>query len=386
MKIFVSAGEVSGDLHGSHLLQQIKLNAPETELLGVGGNLMQAAGMKLLYHINQMSIVGMTEVIRHIPFLREVFRNLKEVLQQQKPDLLILIDYPGFNLRLAKIACELGIPVMYYIIPQIWAWGFHRIKKIAQLVERAAVIFPFEEALLRDAGIHAQFVGHPLLDNIRTQFSKSEFLFNSELKPNTKILGLLPGSRQAEIKSLLPEMIRTVKILKKQEPGLQVVIGQADNLPVSLFEPFLNGDATVKLVPGASYEIMKYSDALLCASGTVTLEAALFDTPMVIGYRTSNITFFLAKILVKIQNIGLPNIIAGKLVAPEFIQHRFKAEFIAPVLEKLLFDDAAAEAQRRELVTIRKKMGKPGAAQAAANMALEMISQNFEMAIPEKYL
>jgi lipid-A-disaccharide synthase len=380
VKILLSAGEASGDLHGSHLIQQIKILRPGIEFLGLGGDLMQASGMRVLYHINQMSIIGLTEVFKNLSFLRSVFRHLREVLVREKPDLVILIDYPGFNLRLAKIAHELTIPVMYFIIPQIWAWGGRRIRKIARYVDRAAVILPFEEPLLKKAGVNVTYVGHPLIDSLKPQFSQNEFLQRHELTPPNKILGLLPGSRFSEVTRLLPEMLATARKLKAKIPELVVFVGKSANLDLRLYQQLLNGTTEwVRILEGETYDIMKHADALLVASGTATLEAALLGTPLILVYRTSALTYFVARKLIKIGFIGLPNIIAGQSIIPEFIQHQFTAARVVPVLETLLMNSVQNLAKRAALAQIREKLEGTGATKNAAKIALEMLTPKVDL-------
>lgn len=375
MKILLSAGEMSGDLHGSHLIQQLQTLNPEIEFLGLGGDLMQAAGMRVLYHVNQMSIVGITEVIKHLPFLRKVFGHLRGVMAIEKPDLVILIDYPGFNLRFARIAQENGIPVMYYIVPQIWAWGGHRIKKIKKYVDRAAVILPFEAPLLKQAGVEATYVGHPLMDSLNPKYSRDAFFQQHGLSTSNKILGLLPGSRFSEVSRLLPEMLRTAAKLKEKYPELVVLIGKPRNLDQSLYRQQFNRTADfIRILEDETYDIMKYADALLVASGTATLEAALFETPLILVYRTSSLTYFIGKNLIQIDKIGLPNIIAGEEIIPEFIQDEFKAERILPVLEEYLTNAEKNREKRAALSRIKRKMQSTGAAKNAAKIAMEMIN------------
>lgn len=373
MKILLSAGEASGDLHGSHLIQQIKLLQPETEFLGLGGDLMQTAGMRILYHVNQMSIIGLTEVIKNLSFLRAVFRHLREVMVREKPNLVILIDYPGFNLRLAEMAHRLGIPVMYFIIPQVWAWGGRRIRKIARFVDRAAVILPFEESLLNAAGVNARYVGHPLMDSLAPKFSRTEFLTRHQVTPHQKILGLLPGSRISEVTRLLPEMLAVAQKLKAKYSDLVIFVGKAGNLDWEVYQPLVSGLDFVRIVDGETYDVMQHADALIVASGTATLEAALLGTPLILVYRTSSLTYFVARRVIKIKYLGLPNIIAGKSVVPEFIQHEFTAARVLPVLEEFLFNPAQNQARRAALSEIRGKLQGGGAARNAAKIALEML-------------
>jgi len=371
--IMISAGEASGDLHGSNLVHELKKLDSQAQIFGIGGDKMQAAGMKLLYHINSMSIVGLTEIIRHIPFLRKVFRHLKNELRKRKPQLLILIDYPGFNLRLAKLANSMGITIVYYITPQVWAWGHHRIKKMARLVNQAIVILPFEKNIFIDAGIKTEFVGHPLLDFLKVKLNKQSFFQNLGLSSTKKTIGLLPGSRVSEVKNLLPNMLATVYALRQKNSDIQILISKAPALDESLFKNVFQSNSEIKLVDNQTYEIMKYSDLLMVASGTATLEASFFKTPMVIVYKVSRITYLIGKILIKIKDIGLVNIIAGSRIVPEFVQNDFTVNKMLPVMESLLFDKEKIEIIRANLSEIKHKMGTPGAAKRAARIAMNLI-------------
>lgn len=368
-----SAGEVSGDLHASHLMVEIKNILPEATFVGIGGDRMQAAGLEFIYHIRQMGIVGFSEVIKQLPFIRSIFRHLEAVFQKSPPDLLILIDYPGFNLRLAKLAKKYQIPVMYYIAPQVWAWGYWRVEKLVKYVDKAAVIFPFEERILNQAGVNAAYVGHPLLDFLKPDSNRNDFLQKFHLSGENKILGLLPGSRISEINRLLPEMLLTAKRLSDKYPDLQVLIGGAESVDPGVYQTILTQFPAARLLFNKTYNIMNYADALLIASGTATLEAALFGTPMVIVYKTSRLTYWLAKFVARVQCIGLPNILAEKIIVPEFVQNKFKAANVFGVLEELLYNPSANAAQRRELAIVQQCIGEKGAAKRAARFAVDLI-------------
>ncbi|MBN2089744.1 lipid-A-disaccharide synthase [candidate division KSB1 bacterium] len=372
-KIMISAGEVSGDLHASHLMMEIKKLLPDVKFVGIGGDRMQSVGMELIYHIRQMGIVGFSEVIKQLPFIRSVFRTLKFFFKQSPPDLLILIDYPGFNLRLAKLAKKYQIPVMYYIAPQIWAWGYWRVEKLVKYVDRAAVIFPFEERILNQAGVKATYVGHPLLDFLTPVSNRNDFFQKYSIIPENKILGLLPGSRISEVNRLLPEMLLIAQQLKEKYPDLQVLIAGSESVEPNVYQSILEKFPASRLLERATYNIMNYADALLIASGTATLEAALFGTPMAIVYRTSRLTYWLAKFVARVQCIGLPNILAEKIIVPEFIQNQFKVKNVLKVMEELLFNPGANAEQRKELAIVRQRVGEKGAAARAARLAVNFI-------------
>lgn len=372
-KVLIIAGEASGDLHASGLVHEIQNAAPGTEIFGIGGDRMRDLGVKLFYHISEMSVLGFVDVLKQIRFFKRVYRELVAVMENDQPDLLILIDYPGLNLKLAKAARERGIKVLYYIAPQVWAWGAGRVKKMARWVDKMAVIIPFEEKLYRDAGIDATFVGHPLLEVVKPGLGKDEFLIQRGLDSTKKIIGLLPGSRHLEVKRLLPEMLHAVEKLRSDYPNVQAIIGQADTVDESDYKDILAPFRSVKLVKNNTYNIMKHSDLLLVASGTATLESALFATPLIIVYKVDPISYFIGRQLVKIDSIGLVNVIAEKKIVPEFIQGQFRAANIVPEMKKLLLEKDDREKMIGELHKIRKKLGEPGASVQAANMAVEMM-------------
>ena len=373
-QIMISAGEVSGDLHGSYLMRELREKQPEIEFMGLGGDRMQALGMELFHHVREMSIIGFFEVLKKLPFIRRVFREMEQAFSTRRPDLLILIDYPGFNLRLARLAKKYDIPVVYYICPQVWAWGYKRVYKIARYVDKALVIFPFEEAMINNVGGNAFYVGHPLLDFLKSRFSKKEFQEHFKIQMKERVIGLVPGSRVAEVIGLLPEMLRTTVELRKRLPGLRVVIVKAESVPQHCYDEILaEGYADVAVEEALTYDIMQHSDVLMVASGTATLEAALFGTPLLLCYCTSPITYAIAKRVARIEFIGLPNIILGHAVVPEFIQNAVQAERMAPVLEQYLTDESINREVRGDLKSLRKKMGQPGAARRAAEQILKLL-------------
>ena len=372
-KIMIIAGEASGDLHGSGLVRELKRKDPNQQIFGVGGDKMKQRGMELIYHVNEMSVLGFWDVLKQFRFFKKVYKNLVNKLEKEQPAVLVLIDYPGLNLKLANAAHQKGIKVLYYIAPQVWAWGKKRVKNMAQTVDKMAVIIPFEEKMYRDAGINATFVGHPLLEVLETKLSKDEFYNKNGLNPNHKTIGLLPGSRPLEVKRLLPEMLRTIKLLKKSHPNIQVTLGKADSLDFEIYKQFLPDENGVQLLENSTYEIMKHSDLLIVASGTATLESALLETPLIIVYKVDQLSYLIGRMLVKIDSIGLVNVIAEKRNVPEFIQHRFKAENLVPEMENLLFDQIQREIMIKDLSEIKQKLGKTGAAERTAQMVLGMM-------------
>jgi lipid-A-disaccharide synthase len=369
-KVMIVAGEASGDLHGSGLVREMLKMQPGLEIFGVGGDRMKNQGVRLLYHINEMSVLGFWDVMKRFAFFRGVYRNLVSAMDESQPDLLILIDYPGMNLKLARAAKEQGIKVFYYIAPQVWAWGANRIQKMVRLVDKMAVIIPFEEKMFQQAGIDAKFVGHPLLETVNSKIGRDEFFQKHGLNLDQKVVGLLPGSRILEVKRLLPEMLQTVRQLQKSHPEIQTIISKADSVALNIYQEILQNNNQVKLVDNSTYEIMKHSDLLIVASGTATLESALFNTPLIVVYKVDPISYLIGKQLVKIDTIGLVNVIAERKIVPEFIQHQFRKDRMLPEIEKLLFDKNQRAAVINNLKKIKKKLGIPGASTRSAELAL----------------
>ncbi|MCK6559800.1 lipid-A-disaccharide synthase [candidate division KSB1 bacterium] len=369
--ILIVAGEASGDLHGARLVQALKAAAPTCRIFGIGGDGMAGAGMELLFHIRDMAVVGFSEVIRHLPFLRKVMATLLAEVERRRPAVVILIDYPGFNLRLARRLQRHGCKILYYIAPQVWAWGKNRIPKMAKLVDELAVVFPFEEPLFADAGVRTHFVGHPLLEGLSPRLSRREFFAAHGFVEGKPLLGLLPGSRHHEIMRLLPDMITTAQQLRQRHPGLQIAVGQAPTLPVRLYQEMIpNGE--VRLLSDATYELMRDSTACLVCSGTATLETACFGTPLAIVYRVSRLSYAIGKRLVKLPHIGLVNVVANRKIAPEFVQEAFQPQHVAEALSPYLQPTPEREAICQALLQVRERLGTPGASQRTAAIALRL--------------
>lgn len=369
----IIAGEASGDLHASGLVAAIAAQQSDVEFLGIGGDRMRNAGVQLFYHINDMSVLGFWDVLKRLRFFKKVYRELVETMDRQRPALLILIDYPGLNLKLAAAARARSIKVFYYIAPQVWAWGASRIPKMARLVDRMAVILPFEEPMFRQAGIDATFVGHPLLEMVASRMSREKFFQENALAAGKKTIGVLPGSRPLEVKRLLPEMLEIVRRLRLKYPDIQAIIGKASSLSAEIYAPLLAVNRQAQLLDNCTYEVMQHSDLLLVASGTATLESALLATPMIIGYKVDPLSYIIGRSLVTIDAIGLVNVIAGKKIVPEFIQHEFRWQKVLPEAEALLFDQERRQAVINNLKTIRTSLGQPGASRRAADLALDLI-------------
>lgn len=374
-EILIVAGEVSGDILGGMLIKEINHQKPHIHFYGIGGDRMIQAGMEVIYHVKEMSFLGFFEVIRYLPFIRKVFYTLIHLLKERKPRLVILVDYPGFNLRLAKKVKKAGFCVIYYVSPQVWAWGKNRINKIVKWVDRMLVIFPFEEELYRCRGLDTYFVGHPLKDIVYVTYSKSEFFQKWRLNKENLTIGILPGSRRQEIVRLLPEMLRAVHILKMENSHIQAVVGIAPHLERTVYESCISEYGGCFLVEGYTYEVMAHSDVVIVASGTATLETAILATPMVVVYKVSPLSYILGRILIKIKHIAMANIVAGRRIVPELLQKDANAVRIANEVSQILYDQRYQMSMRRNLDKVSKSLGKRGGSIRAASLIIEFIER-----------
>ena len=370
--ILMIAGEPSGDVQGGKLVAAIKKMSSDITITGIGGDNMEAAGMELLQHIREMSFLGFSEVIKHLPFIRKLMNELTEWIESNRPETVVLIDYPGFNLRFAKKAKELGCRIVYYISPQIWAWGAGRIKKISRLIDQMIVVFPFEEELYKSAGVKVDFVGHPILEGLNSDLSREDFFEKHGLGIDNPVIGLLPGSRTQEVENLYLPMIEAIELMKRELPNLQTVTGVSPTLHENLY---LNIEAGQGLEHSTeTYGVMQHSDLLFVASGTATLESACLGTPMIIVYKVSSISWLLGKMLVKLKNIGLVNIGAGETVVPELLQSIVTGTRLASEGLSMLGDKTRMEDTIKKLLMVKDSLGKTGASQRAAEIIVNRIS------------
>ena len=375
-RIMIVAGEASGDIYGADLAREAHRLDPELHFFGIGGQRMREAGVQTMVDSADMAVVGLVEVLKHFDVISAAFLKLKKMLREDPPALLILIDYPGFNLRLAKVARRAGVKVLYYISPQIWAWRQGRLKKIARLVDHMAVILPFEAAFYERAGVPVTFVGHPLLDMVQVSMNREQAAASFGLDPSRKIVGLFPGSRNNEIERLLPVIIDSARVLEKQFPGLQFVVPVASTLNEDDLAPqILAAGIDVMFTHERIHDLIRACDAVISVSGTVTLEIALIGTPMVIIYRLSPLTYLLAKQLVKIEHIGLCNIIAGETVVRELIQHEANPDMISAEIGKILGNVMYANEIKLKLSTVRSQL-KSGGASANVARLIQMLLGN----------
>ena len=363
-EILFVAGEPSGDLHASAVARELAARGAPFRLRGIGGDLMQSAGVELDEHIRELAVLGFVEILRHLPKHWRMLRDVRARLRSGDVALVILVDYPGFNMRVAEAAAEAGVPVLYYIVPQVWAWGQGRLEQLARWVKKAAVILPFEEELLRNHGIDATFVGHPLLDGAMEMPSRERAREQLGLERDVRVLALFPGSRAQEIGRHLDAFVATAKLLQRRHEDLRVIVSAAPHVRIDETRcPF-------PIARSSSLPILRAADAAMCKSGTTTLEAAVAGCPLVVAYRTHPLTYFAARHLVTIPNIGLVNVVAGRRVVPEFVQDALEPAAVAQTLEPLL-DNASPERQRMlgDLDGVRKMLGEPGAARRVAAIA-----------------
>ncbi|MDK1021081.1 MAG: lipid-A-disaccharide synthase [Candidatus Hydrogenedentes bacterium] len=363
-RLFFSAGESSGDLHGSHLIEALRELEAGIECEGLGGTRMQAAGMTLHCDLAGRAIMGFVEVVRSLGFVRRVFTDTVRRLKRSRPDGLVVIDYPGFNIRLAQRAKAMGIPVIYYISPQVWAWKKGRIHTLAKVVEKMLVILPFEKAIYDEIGLDCTYVGHPLLDHLASIDVKDTYT-------SGLVVGVMPGSRAQEIKRILGVMLEVARGIQERYPEARFVTPCVDQERAAQVRA-LAGDFPLEVVPGGMYEVLKGARFSLVASGTATVETALFEVPMVVLYKVAAPSYWLARLLVDVDAIAMVNILAGKPIVPEYIQGEATAENILPAALELMDESPARETMIQGLKSIRQKLSG-GASENAAREILAVI-------------
>ena len=368
----IVAGEHSGDTHGGNLVKAFEALAPGSRWFGAGGPVMASAGVECLVPMERLAVVGIGEVLSHLPSLWLGMRKLKKAFLTRGPEVLVLVDFPDFNFRLARFAKAHGIKVVYYITPQVWAWRQGRTEFLRNFVDRALVIFPFEEGFLKERGVDARFVGHPLADTVRTDSPLETFLKRHELSPSTLRVALLPGSRASEVKRNLPPLLEASEILASRRPNLACFVPWADGLPESLKK--MRAGAPVRWVEGEYRDVLGHAHAAAVASGTATLEAALLGVPQIIVYRLKPVTYALGSRLVKLRKVGLPNIVLGEDAIPELIQADFTGERTTLELERLLEHPEVSKTRAEVLArSIRNKLGEGNASARAAQELLSFL-------------
>jgi lipid-A-disaccharide synthase len=369
-EILFVAGEASGDLHAAGVARAMVAMGAPFSLVGIGGDAMRDAGVTLLEHVEKLAVMGFVEVLKHVPLHYRLANELRRRIRSGNVAVVVLIDYPGFNMKIASAAKAAGVPVLYYITPQVWAWGAKRLPELARTITKAAVILPFEEALLREHGIDATFVGHPLLDRAKALPDRDAARASLGIAPEEKLLALFPGSRGQEIVRHLDPFVATARELQRRDPSLKVVVSAAPTVSIPAERcPF-------PLVHSASFAVLRAADAAMCKSGTTTLEAAVAGCPLVVAYRTSAITYAAARRLVRIPYIGLVNVVAGREVAPEFVQDALVPARVADALAELLDPLSPRRAAMiAELQRVRASLGDAGAAERVARMITELAAR-----------
>jgi len=379
-RILIIAGETSGDLHGAHLVEHLKEDCPRLSVYGIGGDAMKKAGVRLAYHAAELAVVGVVEVVGRVRTIWGAFRYVRQSLVEERPDLVVLIDFPGLNLWVARNAARRGIPVVYYISPQIWAWRRNRVRKIAKYVTRMIVIFPFEEELYREHGVPVTYVGHPLMDRFDHGISEGELEEAYErngLSPLYPILGLFPGSRCGEVRALLPVMLQGARRLHQRFPRMQFLLGQGPGLGDDVYQEILEkSEIPLVRVREGIGPAMGICDLALVASGTATLELALLEIPMVILYRVSSLTYGLARLLVRVPSIGMVNLVSQKAVVPELVQGELTEENLVEACTPFFVHSTYYANVKKELYKVKDLLGEPGASARAAGVVRELLMQS----------
>ena len=374
-RILISAGEASGDIHAAAVTAAIKKIDSSAEVFGMGGDALRNAGGEVLFDIKDHGVMGFVEVLKKLPDLFKLRDDFEKVMDERKPDCLITVDYPGFNMKLAKLAHDKGIPVVSYIAPSAWAWHKSRAKKVAKIVDKVACIFPFEYDVYKEAGAPVEFVGHPLVDIVKPRMTREEAMAFAGKEEGKKLILLMPGSRLMEIEKMLPTLLEAAKLIKKQLPEVGFVMPRAGTIPVSLLEEKIKASGLeVKITEGNNYDLFSVADLALATSGTVTLEAALCGLGSVIVYKTNPVTYFIAKLVVNIPHIGLPNIVAAKSVLPELIQNDFTPAKVAQEALVLLESERNAK-MKEDLAYVKERLGKSGAVGRVAELVLKIAGE-----------
>lgn len=418
LNLMISAGEASGDMHAAHAITALRQRNIEFDCFGMGANKLKDAGMELTLDCRELAVIGIVDVLINYPRFMRRLALLRKTMAERRPDMLIIVDYPDFNLKLAETAKQLGIPVMFYISPQIWAWRKKRIHRIGQLVSHMAVLFPFEVDVYKEAGIPVTYVGHPLVDDAKSELTQAQARVQLGLTDETfsnvtsitntsgsstssshtspsmqnsshtftdrskesqqttqKIIALLPGSRQGELKRNLPVMLETAAVLRNTHPNIEFVLPIAPTLEKTTVDELLGQVSfTVHTVEGQSYHTMRAADAVLSASGTATLETAMLGTPMAVMYVINFINYSIMKRLIEIDDIGLVNIVAGKRICQEFVQENAQPKAMAQELDKCLFDADYRKTMLKELELVQQKMGSGGASLRVAELIETLVN------------
>jgi len=380
-EVMIVTGEASGDLHGAKLITSMQVLDPNLTFCGMGGRELEKAGAEILFEAAKIAVVGLVEVVSHLKDILSAQITLRRRLTQTRPKLLILIDFPDFNLLLARKAKHLGIPVFYYVSPQVWAWRSGRVRTIARLVDKIGVILPFEEQFYRSRGVNAHYVGHPLLDSVHRTFSRDQFCQIHNIDSRKKLIGVLPGSRIIEVKRLLPVFLEASRLIQqKSEEGLIFLVPRASTITEQTLLDFgvenYRAQLEIRLISDNQYDLMAACDVAIAASGTVTLELLLLNTPMIAAYKLSPRTYQFGKYLIKVRYFSLVNLIADDDIVPELLQDEANPVRIASEIYRLLYNQEARNQMQKGFDHVREQLGQPGASQRAARLALSVIEED----------
>jgi lipid-A-disaccharide synthase len=376
MRVMLSCGEPSGDLYAGALIAALRAHDPSVDVFGLGGDCFRAAGGRAIGDFHGLAVTGLVEAIRVLPDSYAMYRRLVEAAERERPDVLVLIDYPDFNFRLMTAVRRLGVPIVYYVSPQLWAWRPGRMQTMKTMVDRVLPIFPFEEELYQREGVNVRFVGHPLIDLATTTTSRDALLTSLDLDPAKPVVALLPGSRANELHRLVPILAAAVPRIASAVRGMQFIVARAPHLVDSFFAPFHGVGAAVRVVEGRTDDVLAACDAVVTASGTATVQAALHDKPMVVVYRLSPLTYKLGKPLVRVANYSMVNLVAGERVVEELIQEACTPDAVARETLDLLTNAARVAEMKAQLAAVREKLGRPGASNRAAAAILEVASKS----------
>ena len=384
MKILLSCGEPSGDLYAGALTRELLALDPDARVFGLGGDLLRAAGGELVEDFRGLTVTGLSEALSKVPQSLATYHRLLEVMLQERPDVFVPVDFPEINFRLASKARSLGIPVVYYVCPQVWAWRRGRLRTIKRIATRALVIFPFEEAMYREAKIPVEFVGHPLIDLTRTDRSRDQARRELGLAPDTPTVALLPGSRPNEVGTLLPELVTAMAAVAARVPGAQYVVARAPHLDDQLFAGLgaANDSGLTSpplVVEGRTDDVLTAADVVVTASGTATVQTAIHGRPMVIVYRVSPLTYQMVRTFAHVESVGMANLIAGDRIVPELLQDALTPDAVAEKVVEYFADSDHAQRTRAALADVRDKLGAPGASRRAAEAVLAVARQSMQV-------
>ncbi len=380
-QILIIAGEASGDIYGADLARHLLKTMPDLKISGIGGKRMRDAGVDILCDMSDISVVGFSEILPRLRAIKNAFNIVSGIIKSGGADLVVLIDYPGFNIRLAGAAKKAGVPSVYYISPQVWAWRKGRIRLLADRIKKMIVVLPFEEEIYKNAGINCSFLGHPLVDEALSTRSVKDSIRLYGLNENKTVLGILPGSRTGEVRTLLPLFLNSARIISDGNPDIQVIMAVAESLDFNEVEGIVNKwkvsnskiSPDIRLIKGDANDVINVSNVIIAASGTITLQAAIFGKPMVIVYKVSFPTYVIARLLVRVKHIGLVNIMAGRRIVPELVQYDATPDRIAGEVKRFLCDPQYYEQTQKELNAVRLTLGPPGASERVAREIAGML-------------